>query len=193
MSARRESLLDLAELILERDGLEGFGVNALARAAGVKPPSLYKHFAGAVEIEHALVARWFRRLAAELAAVEIQTSATVEIQAGAAAEAQPGTEDRLTAFAGAYRGLALRAPQLYRLANDRTLDRELLERLDHGCEAAAMGALLRFFDEDLTRHDRARLAWAAAHGLVSLEIVGRFPEGADLASAWGSLARLLAA
>jgi hypothetical protein len=35
------------------------------------------------------------------------------------------------------------------------------------------------------------LAWAAAHGLVSLEIAGRFPPGTDLDAAWRALAGAL--
>jgi AcrR family transcriptional regulator len=170
MSARREQLLDLAERVLEREGIERFGVNALAREAGIRPPSLYKHFSGATEIDHALIARWFRRLAAALA----------------------GEEPALHRLALAYRELARSGPQLYRLATERPLDRVLLERIDEGCERAAMASILRFFGETEESHDRARLAWASAHGLVSLEIAGRFPPGVDLDAAWQHLARALA-
>lgn len=178
MSARREQLLDLAERVLERDGVATFGVNALAREAEIKPPSLYKHFTGAREIEHALIARWFRRLAAAL------TDATGREGAGSA----------LARLAQAYRRHAHAAPQLYRLATDRPLDRALLDRLDPGCEREAMAAILDFFDETDDRHERARLAWASAHGLVSFEIAGRFPPTAtpaDLDAAWQRLVRVL--
>lgn len=176
MPSRRERLLDLAEALLEREGLENFGVSALAREAGVKPPSLYKHFSGAEEIEHALVARWFRRLAEGLEA----------------AERRAGGAERLVSFGVAYRGLATASPQLYRLAAERPIDRALLERLDGGSEAAAMVAVLRFFGEHEDQRDRARLAWAAAHGLVSLEQAGRFPPDADLEAAWRLLSAALA-
>ncbi len=176
MPSRRERLLDLAEALLEREGLESFGVSALAREAGVKPPSLYKHFSGAEEIEHALVARWFRRLAEGLEA----------------AERRAGGAERLASFGVAYRGLATASPQLYRLAAERPIDRALLERLDGGSEAAAMVAVLRFFGEHEDQRDRARLAWAAAHGLVSLEQAGRFPPDADLEAAWRLLSAALA-
>lgn len=169
MSPRREQLLDLAEALLEREGLEQFGITRLAREAGIRPPSLYKHFSGTAELEHALIARLLRRLAAAL----------------------EGTEGRqLEAFAVAYRRLALESPQLYRLQAGRPLDRELLEQLDPGCEAAAMQALLTHFGEEEGDHHRARLAWAAAHGLVSLELAGRFPPSADLREAWDLLTEL---
>lgn len=176
MSSRREALLDAAETVLERDGLEDFGVGALAREAGVKPPSLYKHFSGIAEIEHALISRWFRRLALALGASE-------------RACADMDAESRLNAFAASYRAAAAEAPQLYRLATERPLQRGLLEA---GVEEQAMGALLRFFGETLEQHDRARLLWAAAHGLVALELAGRYPPGADVDSAWALLARTFA-
>ena len=172
MSSRREEILDAAESVLERERLENFGITALARRVGVKPPSLYKHFSGIAEIEHALISRWFRRMGAALAAAE------------ASAGEHPGA--RMRAFAAGYRRVAGDGPQLYRLATERPLERELLEP---GVEEAAMAALLRFFGETPEQHDRARLVWAAAHGLVALEAAGRFPPGADLDAAWELLAR----
>ena len=38
---------------------------------------------------------------------------------------------------------------------------------------------------------RARLLWAAAHGLVVLELADRFPPGADLDAAWTELVAAL--
>lgn len=189
MSARREQLLDLAERVLEREGTERFGVNALAREAGIRPPSLYKHFSGAGEIDHALIARWFRRLAVALADSENPDSENADSESS---ESEDSALESAARLAFAYRELAQRSPQLYRLATERPLDRALLERIDEGCERAAMASILRFFGETEESHDRARLAWASAHGLVSLEIAGRFPPGVDLDAAWQHLARALA-
>lgn len=205
MSARRDQLLDLAERVLERDGLEAFGVNALAREAGIRPPSLYKHFAGASELEHALVARWFRLLAREMDGTVAGSGSGSDAATRTDAATGTDTADLLTAFASVYREVARGAPQLYRLATERPLDREMLERIDPGCEQAAMAAILELFGEAPERrtqdrdshdpnrdHTRARLAWAAAHGLVSLEIAGRFPPDADLDAAWRRLVEALA-
>jgi AcrR family transcriptional regulator len=174
VSNRREQLLDTAESILERDRLEGFGITAIARAVGVKPPSLYKHFSGIAEIEHALISRWFRRVGAALDVAEERSLGK-------------GAEARIRAFAEAYRSVAQGGPQLYRLATERALERGLLEP---GVETAAMSAVLRFFGETPEQHDRARLVWAAAHGLVALEAAGRFPPGADLEAGWEGLVRV---
>lgn len=163
MSARREKLLDLAEHLLERDGLEAFGMGALAREAGIRTPSLYKHFSGATDLEHALISRGFRWFAVSL---ESNT---------------PAGKDPLAVFAEAYRAAARSRPQLYRLMTERPLDRE---QLNPGAELAAMSAILAYFGESEGSHDRARTVWAAAHGLVSLELANRFPPGADLDAAW---------
>lgn len=155
---RREQILDVAEQLLERVGLEGFGVGSLARELRIKPPSLYKHFAGLEEIHHALISRGFRRLGQSL-----------------------GTQQDLAGFCRAYRARALAAPQLYRLMTDRPLNRDLL---DAGSELAGMQALLDLFGETATEHPQARAAWAWAHGLVVLEIAGRFPPGSDIDASW---------
>lgn len=175
MPTRRERLVALALELLERDGLDGFGVGSLARAAGIKPPSLYKHFAGRGDIEHALISHGFRQLGTALA------------QAWAGAS---DPREQVATFARVYRHQALAHPQLYRLMTDRPLDREAL---DPGAEREGMAALLALFGEDEAHHDRARAAWAWAHGLASLEIAGRFPPGADVDAAWGLLADTLAA
>ena len=170
MSARREELLDLAESIIEEDGLEAFSLGSLARAAGIRTPSLYKHFASLTDLEHGLISRGFTRLASSLD------------KAGEAASSRSG-ENSLVQFARAYRAYALTHPQLYRLVTERPLDRT---RLTPGVEAAAMRALLQYFDETVENHDRARAVWAAAHGLVSLELSGRFPPRSNLDGAWAA-------
>ncbi|WP_344817869.1 TetR/AcrR family transcriptional regulator [Microbacterium soli] len=161
MSARREQILDVAERVLEEVGLDRFGIGELARALGIRPPSLYKHFASLEEIQHALISRALRRLGDALA---------------------DATE--LAGFCRVYRACALGAPQLYRLMTDRPLNRGLL---DPGAEPAGMAGILRLFGETESRHPRARAAWAGAHGLVSLEIAGRFPPSADLDQSWAEL------
>jgi len=54
--------------------------------------------------------------------------------------------------------------------------------LPEGLEARAAEPLLRVTKEP----DRARALWAFAHGMVQLELAGRFPPGADLGPAWAT-------
>lgn len=175
-SPRRTELLDLAERVLEEDGLEAFGIGSLARAAGVKPPSLYKHFSGLNEIEDALIARSLRSIGESM-------SAAFE------AAAPSGPRAVLAAFARTYRASALANPQGYRLATARPLRRESLEP---GVESEGMRPLLELFGEDERNFDRSRAAWAWAHGLVDLELTGRFPPGVDIDATWDVLVDALA-
>ena len=50
-----------------------------------------------------------------------------------------------------------------------------------GVQDAAAAPLFRAAGGD---EDRGRAAWAFAHGMVVLELNGRFPPGTDLSAAW---------
>lgn len=156
MTERQREILDAARQLLEREGVEALTVGRLAAALSIKPPSLYKHFAGKRELEAHLIAEGLREHAAAL-------------------EAAGGD---LASIAAAYRAFALANPQLYRLMTERPLPRE---DLPAGLEDRAAAPLLAALDGD---RDRARAAWAFAHGMVQLELAGRFPPDADLDAAW---------
>lgn len=145
--------------LLEAEGPEGLTMRRLAGSLGIRAPSLYKHLPDKAALEAALIAAGFEALAERFEA----------------AEAEPG--DALAALAGAYRSFALERPHLYRLMTGGPLPRE---RLPPGLEARAAAPLLRA----LADPDLARAAWAFAHGMVILELDGRFPPGADLGAAW---------
>jgi Tetracyclin repressor-like, C-terminal domain len=98
------------------------------------------------------------------------------LEAALAAAKDTGAEP-LAAVAAAYRAFALDHSHLYQLMNDRPLPREALPE---GVEARAAAPLLRVAGSQ----DLARAVWAFAHGMVQLELAGRFPSGADLDPAW---------
>jgi AcrR family transcriptional regulator len=134
----------------------------IADALGIKAPSLYKHIPDKAALESLVVTAGFAELAAALAA----------------AAAGAGGADRLTAIARAYRAYAVAHPHLYRLMNYQPLRRDLLPA-ELEARAAQPLAEAAGYDEA-----RARAMWAFAHGMVSLEIDGRFPPRADLDEAW---------
>jgi AcrR family transcriptional regulator len=78
------------------------------------------------------------------------------------------------ALASAYRSWALGHPHLYRLAMERS------EVRDGDVEKRAAAPWLAVAGDP----DLARAVWAFAHGMVQLELAGRFPAGADLDAAW---------
>ncbi|MFG3552237.1 TetR/AcrR family transcriptional regulator [Streptomyces sp. NPDC047725] len=160
LSPRAREIAATARALLEESGPAALTLRALADRLGIKAPSLYKHFPDKNAVEVELVAQFLTE--------------TAEALEGAEAD-EPASP---AALARAYRTYALAHPHLYCLANERPLPRALLPA---GLEDRAAAPLLRACGGD---GDLARSVWAFAHGMVVLEIHGRFPEGADLAQAW---------
>jgi AcrR family transcriptional regulator len=156
---RREQIAAEARRLLEAEGPDALTVRRLAAELGIRAPSLYKHFPDKAALETAVVALGFGE------------------QAAAFEAAVAGASDPLAAIAAAYRAFARAHPHLYRLMTDRPLRSDLLPP---GLEARAAATVLRAAG-DLPR---ARALWGMAHGLVSLELNGRFPPDADLDAAW---------
>ena len=157
---RRDEIIDAAGQLLERDGRDGLTMRAIAAELGIRAPSLYKHIADKRELEIAVVA----------AALEQQAQAFEAVVANSV--------DPLTGIAATYRSWALEHPHLYALMNDQPLPRS---ELPEGLEERAVFPLLDAVGGDM---DRARAAWAFAHGMVTLELADRFPDDADLSAAW---------
>jgi len=148
---------------------------------GIKAPSLYKHLPDKAALEALVVTAGFAELAAALAAAADRTYGAHRADVAADGAHRAGAADaagKLTAIAGAYRAYAVAHPHLYRLMNYQPLRRDLLS---DGLEARAAQPLAEAAGYD---EARARALWAFAHGMVSLEIDGRFPPGADLDEAW---------
>jgi AcrR family transcriptional regulator len=142
-------------------------MRSIATEMGIRAPSLYKHIEGKEELEALLIADSLSR------------SGRAMHDAVASLGARAGRRAALTALGRAYRAWALAHPHLYRLATDGPLPRE---RLPAGLEAWAAEPLVRAAGSG----ERARAAWAFAHGMTILELDGRFPPGADLDAAWES-------
>jgi AcrR family transcriptional regulator len=160
LTPRAREIATAARTLLEEAGPAALTMRALADHLGIKAPSLYKHFPDKHAVEVELTAQLLQESAATLETAE---------------EREPGS---LTALARAYRTYALAHPHLYCLATERPLPRAALPP---GLEDRAAMPLLRACGGDL---DLARATWAFAHGMVILEIHGRFPDDADLPAAW---------
>ncbi|MDI5978618.1 TetR/AcrR family transcriptional regulator [Amycolatopsis magusensis] len=154
MPDRIEQIVEAARALIEEGGSQALTMRAIADRLGIRAPSLYKHFPDKLAVEAGVIAIAMNELAAELAKAE-----------------------SLTELAAAYRAYALEHPHLYRLMNSGPLPRHLLPA---GVEDRAALPLVRVAGNE----DLARAIWAFAHGMVILELDGRFPPGADLGSAW---------
>jgi AcrR family transcriptional regulator len=157
--SRADEALRAARELLEQDGPDAMTMRRVADRVGIRAPSLYKHVPDKAELELRLVAEGLEELGRALR----------------------GAGPSLAELARAYRAWGLAHGRLYSLMTERPLPRE---RLPEGLEASAAAPLLEAVDGDT---DRARAAWASAHGLLALELAGRFPAGADLDAAWAAM------
>jgi len=163
LTPRARQIVQAARELLEQEGAAALTMRRLAERLGIRAPSLYKHLPDKAALEAAIIATGLEDTATALEAA---------LDAALAAGAEP-----LAALAAAYRTFALAHPHLYRLMTDQPLPRDLLPA---GIEDRAAAPLLRAAG-DL---DKARAVWAFAHGMILLELAGRFPPGADLDTAW---------
>jgi AcrR family transcriptional regulator len=160
LSPRAREIVDAARAIIDAEGLGALTMRHIGERLGIRAPSLYKHFPDKQSLEAAVI------------------SAAFEEQAELFERAIAGQGEPLAALAASYRAYALAHPHLYRLMTDQELRRDLLEP---GVEERAGLSVYRAAGEDA---NRARAAWAFAHGMALLEITRRFPPGADIDAAW---------
>lgn len=161
LSPRARAIVSAARQILEREGPEGLTMRRLGDAVGIRAPSLYKHFPDKAAVEIALINDGFEEIAVRFEA------------------ALASGEDSLLQLATAYRRFARSHPHLYRLMTAGPLPRE---RLRPGVEARAAAPVVQAVGDA----DLARAVWAFAHGMVILELDGRFPADANLEAAWAA-------
>jgi len=155
---RRSQAILAARTLLEEEGPQALTMRRLAEHLGIRAPSLYKHVRDKAELEAALIAIGFEEFTAA-----VQDAPDLDV------------------IARAHRAWARAHPHLYGLMTSGPLPRK---QLPEGVEERAAAPVLRALGGD---EHRARAAWSAAHGLVTLELAGRFPEGADLDAAWDAL------
>lgn len=160
--SRRAEIVAVARRLLESRGPEGLTMRAIAAELDIRAPSLYKHIADKNDLKTALIADAFVE-AAEVFAAAVE-----------------GADDPIGAIGAAYRSWALAHPHLYGLMTGGPLARD---ELPEGVEDAAAAPLVAAVGGD---PDRARAAWAFAHGMVALELADRFPPDADLDAAWAA-------
>jgi AcrR family transcriptional regulator len=155
--SRRDEILDAAERLLSSEGRDALTMRRVATELGIQAPSLYKHVRSKEDIEAGLQERALVSMASALAHAS-----------------------DLPAIASAYRTWALTHPHLYAVATNGPLHRD---RLSPGVEEAAAAPVVMAAGGD---EHRARALWALAHGLVTLELSGRFPPDADLDQTWAA-------
>ncbi|KND55224.1 Transcriptional regulator, TetR family [Candidatus Paraburkholderia kirkii] len=167
-----QALLAAAEVVLEREGIGGLTLRAIAREAGVSHTAPQHHFGDTAGVLSELAATGFTRLSASIAAH---------------AEGAQGTAERRKAIARGYIAFAKQNPDLMRLMSRGEMFDSNRPSLIDARKAAGL-ALAGVFDEepatapsgkeafgsmDATRAVALTAAWAYVHGLALLLIDGR--------------------
>jgi AcrR family transcriptional regulator len=172
-----ESIIALAAMVADAEGIEAVSLARLADSLGVRPPSLYAHVDGIDDVLRRLAVRGLHELAAALSR---------------AVEGRSGT-DALRGLAHAYRTYALEHPGAYAAA-------QRSHALAHDEQAQAAGAevvrvaVATLRDYELDGDDAihaVRLIRCALHGFVSLETGGGFAMGQSVDETFDRLVALL--
>jgi AcrR family transcriptional regulator len=177
--ALRDALLQAAERVLERDGLSGFTLRAVAREAGVSHAAPTHHFGDLTGLVSELAAIGFRQFNAAMAAAGASASAPAE-KAIARAKAY-------VAYAQAHPGMYGLMFRTERLDMSRPSLREAAEASFAGL-AGAIGANRQeqISEQALSLGQGAAIAraWSLVHGFTMLllddrlsDILRRLPEG----------------
>ena len=161
LTPRAREIVTVARELLESEGAEAMTMRRLADRLGIRAPSLYKHLPHKAALETAIVVAGF------------------EEAADAFEAATDGAAEPMTALVQAYRAFVAANPNVYRLMTDRPLPRE---QLPPGLEARTAAPLVRAAGGAAP----ARAAWAFIHGMVMLEINGRFPADGMTDHAWAA-------
>ena len=161
LTPRARRIVTAARGVLESEGADAVTMRRVADELGVRAASLYKHLPDKAALEAAIISDGFAEAAAALEA------------------AVDGAAEPLTAFVDAYRSFVAAHPHVYRLMTERPLPRE---RLPPGLETRTAAPLVRAVGGP----ERARAAWAFIHGMIMLELNGRFPTDGVTEAAWRS-------
>ncbi len=156
-----QDILDVAIILLEAQGVEGFSINQLAKALAIKPPSLYNHFDGDLDLRRSIrLAGWQRMTAYCLPDIQ-SNDHPVEL---------------IKRMANKYREFAIENPSLYLFTtqypfpiNDQEFSILLQQTLD-----IYLTMLIPFgIGKNRIMH-AVRLLHAAIHGFLGNELLGMF-------------------
>jgi AcrR family transcriptional regulator len=167
----RERVVDTAAETIDREGLQALSLASLAKAFGVRTPSLYNHVGGLDDLRGALRLRGLETLERRL------QRATVG-RAG---------RDALLALARAYRAFATEHPGLYQLTlgaegpdAQRARDAEAADEAAARVVAVVLSVLSGYDLEGDAALHATRALRSSLHGFVALEAAGAFGLPLDL-------------
>jgi AcrR family transcriptional regulator len=161
LTPRAAEIIAAAHAVLEAEGRQALTMRRLADVLGIRAPSIYKHLPSKQAVEAALIDQAFAGIG--------------EVLHRAAQDSARGMA--VAGLLAGYRAHGLAHPNLYRLATSGPLPRHLLTP---GLEDWAGEPFFLVTGEP----HRAQALWSFAHGMVILELDGRFPDGSALDRTW---------
>ena len=163
-----ESIVKMARLVLEAEGLEGLTMHRVASEVGVRPPSLYKHVRNRADLI---------RMVTEDVARQLAT-----IVERAASTGDPASD--LRAIARSFRAFAHAHPDAYGLIFGPMPDvwRAAPDTLATATEALIRSTAALAGPAQALEAARTLVAWA--HGFVAMEAAGAFRMGGDVNEAF---------
>jgi AcrR family transcriptional regulator len=180
--ALRDALLEAAERVLERDGLPGLTLRAVAREAGVSHAAPTHHFGDLTGLVSELAAIGFRQFNAAMAAACGGGELSIDQRGMARAKAY-------VAYAQAHPGMYGLMFRTERLDYSRPSLHEAAEASFAGLAGAIAAKRQETISEDALTLDQAAAiarAWSLVHGFTMLlldgrlkDIVGRLPGGGN--------------
>lgn len=166
----RETIIQMAQTLIERDGVEQLSLARLGATLGVKAPSLYRHIASKTALLQAVIERTFQNLFQEYDR--------------ALADTESAPTQRLLAIFRVHRTFAHAHPRTYILAfttadPDQQANAAMLEQ-------GAIPIQELMAEIAGAEHSLAALRGALAliHGFVMLELNGQFRRGGVLETAF---------
>jgi AcrR family transcriptional regulator len=166
--ALRDALLAASERVLERDGLQGLTLRAVAREAGVSHAAPTHHFGDLTGLLSELAAIGFRRFNAELAAAGAFD--------GSPTERAIARADRYVAHARAHPGMYLLMFRTEKLDMTRPALQQAADAAFAGL-AGSVGARRQeqISEQSLSLDQAAEIvrAWSLIHGFTMLMLDGR--------------------
>ncbi|MGC4935119.1 TetR/AcrR family transcriptional regulator [Gordonia sp. DT30] len=172
----RANLIRAGRHILERDGVSGLTVRAVAKEAGVAPMGVYNHFDGKEGLLDALVSDAFFELATATATTDTDPV------------------ERLAHSGRAYREFALAFPTVYELMFSADCDPSTdaaataFDSLADVVRYGQVAGMIRAGDPLLL----AMQIWSCVHGAVSLELARSGPPFIDPAGNYADVIALIA-
>ncbi len=163
----RQALLQAAERILERDGLQGLTIRAAAREAGVSHAAPKHHFGDLTGLFSELAAMGYERLTSTLEGV---TARDDDLPINKKVE---GMAREYVAFARRYPGLFLLMYRSERLDGNHPTLRAAIDRARKMLSAALGGRRNGALGSALPQVAGMVGAWSLAHGFAMLLLDGR--------------------